>query len=203
MVLVFANTLNSQFSGSRVKGKAVGVSEKPETAEAQKWAFSTSYSFPPKELINSFAYGYRGMLTGDPEHPYWGAKAFTQSSDSVGYFVLLFGIAGLFSQFKRSRFVRFFAVCAVLALLLAFGSYMPGKPLFWLWYHLPMMDKMRVPAKFMSVVTFSVSILAAFGLENLLTVIKEQNKKAIIRWFSFCGLILAISLIFCTVNNCS
>ena len=203
MVLIFSNALVAQFGGARVSGKVAGVSSEGDDIVAQKWEFATSFSLPPKELVNTFAYGYHGKVSGDQEHPYWGPKPFTQSSDSIGYFVLLFALAGVISGFKSSRDIRFFFFAGALALLLAFGNFMPGKPFFWLWYHLPMMDKMRVPAKFMSVAVFAFSVLSAFGLNALFKVVRDENKKIITRWFIGGGIVLVVGifLILSTVSG--
>ncbi len=191
---IFANNLVKQLGGARVKGKQAGVSESGAKVESEKWAFATGWSLNPKELADSLAPGYHGMTTGDPERPYWGERPIAHSNDSLGFFVVIFGLAGLAASFRTSGAVRFFALSALLATLLAFGGYMPGKPLFWLWYHLPMMDKMRAPVKFMSVTVFALSVLSAFGFRSLYLAVTEQNRKVLLAWLYGFGGLLAVGV---------
>jgi len=181
-LLIFAHNAQIQFGSELVSGRVSGIEAESPQAEAEKWAFATSWSFHPKELLDSFAPGYHGMISGDPERPYWGSRPVAHSNDGLGYFVLFFGLAGVLTAFRRSVNVRFFAGMTLLATVLAFGEYWPGRPLFTLWYHLPMMAKMRAPVKFMSVAAFGLSILSAYGFQNLLEAIREQRRTELKRW---------------------
>ncbi len=138
------------------------------------WEFATSWSFPPKELIDSFAYGYHGLSSSDPDFPYIGDKPMSGNTDSLGFFLMVFMLIGVFLCIKNTV-VRFFAAAGLIALLLSFGKYFP--PLFWLWYHIPGMDRMRVPAKFLSITGLSWSIVAAFGLDAFKNVFTSDNQK--------------------------
>jgi hypothetical protein len=195
MILIFASNAQTQFGGELVSGKVAGVNEGSPEAAAEQWAFATSWSLQPKELLDSLAPGYHGMLSGDPDRPYWGARPIAHSNDGLGYFVVFFGLAGVLTAFRRSVIARFFTVAALLATLLAFGEYWPGRPLFALWYHLPMMAKMRAPAKFMSVAAFALSILSAYGFQNLLNAVCEGLRKELKRWLVAFSAVLALGVI--------
>lgn len=191
VLLVFANNFKRQMGGARVQGKQAGISENPETRAEEQWAFATGWSLHPAELLDTLAPGYHGMVSGDPEKPYWGDRPVAHSNDSIGWFALVFAIGGLAAGFRK-RYILFFGAVAMVALLLAFGKYYPGKPLFWLWYQLPMMDKMRAPVKFMSVVAFAVPVLSAFGLHSLIDAAKAQNKKQLNIWMIGFGVLFAL-----------
>ena len=178
LFLVFFHNLKQQWGGKNLEGTVTGVEQNQSQNVEQKWQFATSWSLNPRELADSLAPGYHGSLSNDPDQPYWGARPVAHSSDSLGFFVVLFGILGAVAGFRRDRNVRFFVVAAILATLLAFGKYLPGRPLFWLWYQLPMMDKFRAPAKFMCVTAFSLSILAGFGLQYLINSLRENSRLA-------------------------
>ncbi|MDD3275642.1 MAG: glycosyltransferase family 39 protein [Kiritimatiellales bacterium] len=190
MGLIFASNAQTLVGGELVSGKVAGVDAGSPQAEAEQWAFATSWSLNPKELLDSLAPGYHGMLSGDPDRPYWGARPVAHSNDGLGYFVVFFGLAGIVTSFRRCGRARFFAVAVLLATLLAFGEYWPGRPLFALWYHLPMMAKMRAPAKFMCVTAFALSILSAYGFQNLLKAILDDRQRDLKRWLiAFSGFI--------------
>ncbi len=179
---IFAHNANLQFGSENVSGRVSGVTQEGAQAESEKWAFATSWSMYPAELLDSLAPGFHGMITGDPDRPYWGRRPAAHSNDGLGYFVLIFGLAGIWIAFRRSTQVRFFAAAALLATLLAFGEYWPGRPLFNLWYRLPMMDKMRAPVKFMCVTAFCLSVLSAFGIQGLLNTLRENSRTGLRRW---------------------
>ena len=191
-LLIFAHNAQIQFGGELVSGKVTGVDTGSSQAEAEQWAFATSWSLHPKELLDSLAPGYHGMLSSDPDRPYWGERPVAHSNDGLGYFVVFFGVAGVLTAFRRSGKARFFTVVALLATLLAFGQYWPGRPLFTLWYHLPMMAKMRAPVKFMAVAAFALSILSAYGFQNLLNAVREDRRKELKRWLIAFGVLLGL-----------
>jgi len=174
--LTFYNSLQSQLGGKNLATSPATAQEDAEEREKQKWAFSTSWSLDPKELADSLAPGFHGCISGDDEKPYWGSRPIAHSSDALGFFVVLFALVGIATGLRKEKHSRFFLAAATLATLLAFGSFMPGKPLFWLWYHLPMMDKFRAPVKFMCVTTFSLAILASYGLQNLMNALREDSR---------------------------
>jgi hypothetical protein len=195
MIMIFASNAQTLFGGELVSGKVAGVDAASPQADAEQWAFATSWSLNPKELLDSLAPGYHGMLSGDLDRPYWGARPVAHSNDGLGYFVLFFGLAGILTSFRRCGRARFFAVAALLATLLAFGQYWPGRPLFALWYHLPMMAKMRAPAKFMCVASFALSILSAYGFQNLFYAVLEERQKELKRWLIAFSGFLALGVI--------
>lgn len=154
-----------------------------EMLRKKQWEFSTSYSMHPKDLIDALAFGYHGRFgkyTALPywnEAPYWGHMSNVNSFGLPTVIILLFAFIGLITLYKKEHLVRIFFWISIVALLLSFGKNLPGRPLYWLWFHLPMMNKFRVPAKFLSVVSFALSILAAFGLNNLIKIVLNKPKK--------------------------
>lgn len=194
LLLVFANNFSRQMGGARVQGRQAGVSENPEQKAKEQWAFATSWSFHPAELVDTVAPGYHGMVTGDPDRPYWGDRPVAHSNDSIGWFALMFALAGAVLGCRTKGYVRFFTVAAVVATLLAFGQYYPGRPLFGLWYQLPMMDKMRAPVKFMSVTAFAVPVVASYGIQRLIEAVRDANRKILMRWVIGFGVVFGLAL---------
>jgi len=147
------------------------------------WEFSTGWSFPPKELMDTFAFGYHGLSSSDPNFPYHGLKPISGNTDSLGFFLLIFMVfAIVFAWKNRKDYLKFFFFVGLITLLLSFGKYFPGTPLYWLWYQLPGMDKFRVPAKFLSMTGLSWSIVAAMGLDTVMEIFnnKQKNKQKLL-----------------------
>jgi len=145
------------------------------------WEFATQFSQDPRELIDSLAFGYHGKLSGDPEAPYWGTKEFNGNSDSLGFFVVVFGLLGLSFFFHRETpredkpWLLFWGVWTILGLLLAFGKFWPGKPLYWLFYHLPIMGQFRVPLKWLIVTGLGLVVTSSYALDRLLVAVREEK----------------------------
>lgn len=147
-------------------------------ANEGSWEFATSWSFPPSELIDSLAFGYHGLSSTEPEYPYIGDKPLSGNTDSLGFFLMVFMIIGVILNYKqKNKSLQFFTIAGFVALLLSFGKYMPGTPFFWLWYHIPGMDTMRVPAKFLSITGLCWSVVAAYGLDSFINVFASDNQK--------------------------
>ena len=169
------------------------------------WEFSTSWSFPPSELIDSLAFGYHGLASNDSDGPYWGDKPLSGNSDSLGFFLIVFMIIGaclLFKKNDKRRQMLFFFIAGLIALLLSFGKYFPGTPFFWLWYHLPGMNKLRVPAKFLSIVGLCWTVVASMGFQALWELwsdTSDTHKKTKTYMLYGLGAALAMSMMWLTL----
>jgi hypothetical protein len=160
---VFGGNLARQLGGKNVAGASAA-----DAGAESGWDFATSWSLNPRELVDSLAPNYHGNISGDRDRPYWGSRPVAHSSDALGFFVVLMAALGAALGFRKDGRLRFFTVAALLATLLAFGRFWPGRPLFWLWHQLPMMDKFRAPVKFMAVTAFALAVLSAYGFDGLL-----------------------------------
>lgn len=177
-LMAYAHSLKGLISTFKFRGISTGEKiEEPKQSEDDKWKFITAWSMDPREVLDNLAFGYHGLISGDKEMPYWGTKPYCGNSESVGYFVIVFGILGIIFGFRRKDFTaKFFFWGGIIALLLSFGQFPPGSPFFWIWSRLPIMDKLRAPAKFIGVFAFAFSILAAFGFQWVLQAIRKYPK---------------------------
>jgi hypothetical protein len=123
------------------------------------------------EFCSQFSYAPENFLTlvypslfGDHVHsPYWGRNNLWEMTAYIGVIPLVFAALGAFFS-RHPRKVCFLAAVVVFSLL-ALGSH---TPLFSLLYKfVPLFDKFRGNSKFITIVVFSLSILAAFGFELL------------------------------------
>ncbi|URA11186.1 YfhO family protein [Thermospira aquatica] len=147
------------------------------------WEFATQFSQDPRELIDSLAFGYHGKLSGDPEAPYWGTKEFNGNSDSLGFFLVVFGFLGfsflLRKDIKREEkvWLGFWGVWTVIGLLLSFGKFWPGKPFYWLFYNLPIMSSFRVPLKWLIVPGVGLVVMGSYAFDKLRSWLEEERKE--------------------------
>ena len=132
--------------------------------------YATQWSFSPGEMMTflfpSF-YGFGGAT-------YWGSMPFTDYPNYMGILALFLAVYVLIR--KRSRLNMFLGIVIILALLISFGRHF--SIFYSLFYEfLPFFNKFRVPAMILILVQFSVSILAAFGLEALISDTESIKKK--------------------------
>jgi len=160
-----------------LRGRIALQNKANQKSEAEKFDFASSWSFHPFELVDSVAFGFHGMISGDEKAPYWGEKPFAGNSEAIGFFTVLFGLIGIVLTYKKNYKSKFFFWSFLVLLLLSFGRYWPGKPFFWLFYKLPLMANFRAPAKFLCVGIFFFAILASFGFDHLFNIIEERLKE--------------------------
>lgn len=135
------------------------------------WEYATSYSHPPEELINAYLPQFSGML-----EQYWGRNPIKLHSDYLGAVVLLLAGAA-FGSVGRRRFVWFWTIAAVVALLIALGGH---TPFYRLWYQLPYMKVVRAPSMVYYLVSLAAAVLAAVGMERILN--GEKGRRYFLGW---------------------
>jgi hypothetical protein len=130
--------------------------------------YATQWSFSPGEmmtfLLPSF-FGFGGQS-------YWGNMPFTDYPNYMGIVVLILAITAIV---WRRPLSGFFAIVALIALLISFGKHF--SPLYRLLYEvLPYFNKFRVPVMILVLVQFSVAVLAGLGLEALLEKLRAADR---------------------------
>lgn len=140
------------------------------------YQFATSFSMPVQNLVNLvlpyfFRYTNRQW--------YWSLWTEWETTIYVG--VACLALALLAAVFVRNRLVPFFAFVAVVSVLLAFGGYSPV-PLYDQVRHWPGFSALRVPARFTMLTTFSLAVLAAFGVDWLCRTLRPGTATPSTRW---------------------
>ncbi|HTS00426.1 MAG TPA: YfhO family protein [Bacteroidota bacterium] len=123
--------------------------------------YATNWSWHPAELVTLLVPGFFGMKA----EYYWGPMIpWTNSSVYVGLAPILFG--GIALAFRRTRMVLFFALTALVIVLLSFGSNFSllYQPLF---TYLPFFNKFRSPEQILHLLPFTTAVLAAAGFTAL------------------------------------
>ena len=155
------------------------------TSGGADYDYATGWSFHPKEILTFFipsAFGFGGQ-------PYWGFMPFTDYPNYMGIIILMLAFIGLLG--KKELIHWFFLITSLLALFISFGKHF--SPIYNLFYNFfPYFNKFRVPHMILILLQFNIAILAAFGLDKLIKIRKEN----IPQWFwifcGFAGLILIV-----------
>lgn len=152
-----------------------------QESKQQQWEFCSQWSWPPEESIDFIAPGFTGWRSGEPDGPYWGRMGrsagwehtrqgfmnFKLESTYLGFIpIALFFFA--LASCRRSRHrteIIFWSSSAAVALLLAFGKYFP---LYYAFWHLPVVNSIRNPNKFLQVFQLALAIMAAYGANALM-----------------------------------
>ncbi|MCX7984587.1 MAG: YfhO family protein [Bacteroidetes bacterium] len=150
----------------------------PASSGGLDYNYATNWSFAPSEMLTFLipsAYGfgnytYKGILTRNQPiriNTYFGPQPFVDSPQYMGILVFLLGVLG-FWKFRKDPFIQFSAIVVVVSLLISFGKEFP---FFYdlLFYYFPYFNKFRVPSMILILVQLFFPILAAYGLNWLVT----------------------------------
>lgn len=143
------------------------------------------YSLPPEQILTLVAPYLFGSPTGVA---YWGRGEFREMTTYLGILPLLFAGAGLW-QWRTNRYARLHGVIALVAWVLALGSY---TPLYGALSALPLFNAVRYPPRFLFLASFALVALAGIGLERILTAGSHSRLLKIL--LGVCG-IMTVSLV--------
>ena len=152
--------------------------------------YATSWSFSPKELLTFIipsALGFGGQT-------YWGNMPFTDYPNYMGIVILVLAAIGFVH--RRDPLMWFLLGTSILAIFISFGKNL--SIIYDIFYSFfPYFNKFRVPAMILILVQFNTSMMAALGLNYLLTL----HKQVIPRWFWICTGLLAFYLLILTFGQ--
>lgn len=158
-----------------------------------------AFPYPVKHLV-TFIWPY---LLGDPRNgtysvysKKWGL--FWENTGYIGLLPLILAIIATYFLTKKDRRVLFFSVMALITFLLMLGK---NSPIYFLYNFLPL-SLFRVPARWIIFLTFSLSLLSAFGSEHIIGKLSGNGgllkMKKILIPVSF--LIIIVNLFFFGLN---
>ncbi|MFO1478195.1 MAG: YfhO family protein [Verrucomicrobiota bacterium] len=102
-----------------------------------------------------------------------GPLRFAGGGNYQGIFVVLVAAWAAAQSLRRKnspfttperRLIWFWGIVVIGSLLLAFGRY---APFYWFWYHLPYFNTVRVPSKFLHLLSFAMIMLFGYGIQGL------------------------------------
>jgi hypothetical protein len=124
--------------------------------------FFGAFSMPPQFVLTFFAPyvlgGGNGLLF---RAPYIGAPFFGEYLAYVGILTIMLALAAVI--LKRDVQTKFWGVVFIVALMMAFGRFLPLH-LYKLLYHVPLLNLFRSPARHLMEVEFALAVLAGRGL---------------------------------------
>ncbi len=146
------------------------VAQSPRGGAAGRgYAYSTSYSMPPAEILGLAVPEQSGIditdLQGRPKFPpYHGKSPFKLHTEYAGAFVVALLFLGIVYN-RKDRYWWFFAGLALASLSVAFGGF---TPLFRLYYAvMPEFKRFRAPNLTFFLVSTSLAAMAALTMERL------------------------------------
>ncbi|MBO0726968.1 MAG: YfhO family protein, partial [Blastocatellia bacterium] len=146
---------------------------------ALTYEYFSSISFPPQQLFQTiFPYFFGGGAMAPYKFYYWGKWNTTETASYVGMLAMIFGLIALIGQYtqkRHNRMIWFWGGCAVMAVFLAFGSYMPFS-IHRLLYHVPVYNLFRASGRHMLEFDFACGVLAGLGVTWV-----SQNKGESVR----------------------
>jgi hypothetical protein len=164
---------------------------------SRRWDYITQWSMVPAETPDLIAPGYSGWSTGNPDGPYWGIcgqsaewkktgqgfRNFRLDSSYIGVLPITFALLGIMLAYyhrkenrDRNDVFLLWGLLGLLAIMLSFGKFSVFYKLF---YQLPLVGNIRAPIKFLQNFQIIVGILAAFGVDRLLALDSDANKRTL------------------------
>ncbi|MEI8031768.1 MAG: hypothetical protein WCH05_00250 [Chlorobiaceae bacterium] len=170
----------SEYAHYSVRGMAAG-------GGASAWEYATLWSMHPMELLTFLVPGFFGF----GGESYWGFMPFTDFPNYAGIVVLMLALLGAYMR-RKEPMTRFFAVAALLAILLSFGRFFT--PVFDLFYHyVPLFSSFRVPSMALIMLYLVIAFLAAAGVSDLLQLPPERLRRPVLFGAILLG---AVSILF-------
>lgn len=178
--------------------KSIAELQSPEKKQSESafYEYATEWSFSPGEVLtfivpSYYGFGnstYKGPLTNDQEYKtntYFGQMMFVDVAMYMGVIVFFLALFAVFTCWKNP-FVQYLTIIAGFSLLVSFGK--TFSPVFDLmFYYFPYFDKFRVPIMIIVLVQLSVPVLAAFGIQKIISLKSEKDIRAekIIRYSAY------------------
>jgi hypothetical protein len=130
------------------------------------YEYFSTFSFPPQHILQLiFPYFFGGGGMSPFKIIYWGKWNTTEVAGYVGMLAMILGLIALIGsrvERRRDRLIRFWAICAVVALALAFGSYLPFGIHQFL-HQVPVYNLFRASGRHLFEFDFALAVLAALG----------------------------------------
>jgi len=129
--------------------------------------YFAGFSFPPQHLFSLlFPWFFGGSEQAFFPVKYWGRWTPTEITGYVGMLAWLLALIAVFAARRGRSLVWFWTGCAMVALLLAFGDYLPFG-FNQLLYRIPVYNLFRASGRHLFEFTFAIAVLAGIGASRL------------------------------------
>jgi len=157
---------------------AIELSHNSNRSGGVSYEECTASSFPPEELTEIiFPRLYGDSLIGEKgfflksRGDYNGRWKERIVSDYIGMVSYVFLFIGLFYSKRKEKF--FFIFILIFAVILCLGKFSAVFKIFYLVF--PGIKMFRTPASIMILITFSITLLSAFGLEKIFQFVQQKE----------------------------
>ncbi|MBP6821364.1 MAG: YfhO family protein [Acidobacteria bacterium] len=156
--------------------------------------FFASFSLPPGQSLNLiFPYFFGGALKLPYKMHYWGVEGTAEMFGYAGLLTLLFAAIAVFKM-RGDKLIRFWALAAVLALLLAFGGFLPFG-IHKLIFQIPVFNLFRVAARNLLIVNLALAVLAGLGVNKLSELSAAESMKLWRKGAAALAIVVGVTLI--------
>src|SRR5690625_54975 len=140
---------------------------------AQQGGLSIDYAFAWSQgILETLTLIVPDLFGGSSSMSYWGEKSGTSGPHYLGAVTFLLLLFGIFRSHRRVTYL--FLGVGLLTITFAWGYHFPLNTL---WFNLlPGFDKFRTPEMWLTVTTFTFTVVALFGLEAILRSAGEGRK---------------------------
>ncbi|MBU0984550.1 MAG: YfhO family protein [candidate division Zixibacteria bacterium] len=167
----------------------------PRGESKSGWEWAISWSLHEEEAMGLLIPEFAGTSTDKAKTYYWGKNYFKDNAETVGTVTFFAALLGFL--FYRRKESYFFGGLALFALIYALGG---TTPIFRLFYWLiPKVSSLRAPSMIMFLFSFSVSLLAAMGLQKIMEARVEKEKlpsRFTYVLFGYPGMMFLLALLF-------
>ncbi len=162
------------------------------------YEYFSQFSFPPRQVFSLLAPYFFGGASLDPYRvSYWGAWNLTETCGYAGTAALLLALIAVISQASagsRNRLIWFWALCAIGALLLAFGSHLPFG-IHRLLYEVPVYKLFRASGRHLFEFNFAIGILAGLGVTVLTRMERRAARRAMFSGLALMSLAMTAAVV--------
>jgi hypothetical protein len=166
----------SDWSTDTTRGMQSGANQGKGGIDVEE---AMSWSLPPEELVTFVIPGFFGYSRQEGGYNgknidsyYWGRMNFTQTTDYMGLLPWL--LVPLPLIFRRDRYTWLATAGIAVGILFSMGKF---TPFYWFLYeHLPGINRFRVPKMIMFLPVMGLGVLAGRGLDLLLDPEVRQSK---------------------------
>lgn len=152
------------------------------------YEYATSWAMPPSELVDIFIPTFSGILD-----KYWGMNSFKIHLEYFGVIAVVLAALAIILWWKK-RYVKFYAIAALVVVLIAIGS---ATPFFRIPHALiPGFRLFRAPALIFYLASFSMTVLGAIAFDNIFVNNKDVNRR---RMLVVTGIIIAVFILVALV----
>lgn len=178
------------------------------------YSYFSQFSFPPRQMFELFFPYYFGGAALEPYRvSYWGTWNLAETCGYIGMVGWLLAFAAVFAAWQlpaakdkliwkgkaeaagvERNLILFWTICVLMALLLAFGSYLPFG-IHKLLHRLPVYSLFRASGRHLMQFDFALAILAGLGATALTQLDRVKVRQVLAKSSVLLSVIVAVALI--------